>query len=424
MENNVFSIREVKGFEILDSRGNFTIRVCISTELVTDCGDAPSGASKGSHEAVELIDSLFPKRVSKAVEVANTLLSQAMIGLDVRQQNKIDLLLKELDGSSSFSKIGGNTAIATSIAVAKTAASSLGLEYFEYIGGIRKKHIPVPLLNFINGGLHGTGTLDVQEFLVIPIGFRSFKEAMIESLKVFHSLRKELIDKYGKNAVMAGDEGGFAPPTKSTLETLELLSNVIEKTGFSLGEEFFLGLDVAASNLVDKTKSNYIIDSKKYSKEELEDFYSNLTSMYKLLYVEDPYEENDYESFSKLQKKLSKTLIVGDDLYVTNLYRLLHGCELSSTRGVIVKPNQVGTLTDAISFAERAKQCGNLRIISHRSGDTEDAFIADLAVGLSTEFIKTGAPARAERTSKYNRLFLIEELYSLEYIGKSVLNLI
>lgn len=424
MSSEVFSIRGVKGLEVLDSRGNFTLRVCVSTDFVTDCGDAPSGASKGSMEAHELVDDSFPRRVSKAVELVNTLVAQSLVGVDVRSQWRVDALLRGLDGTPNFSKIGGNTAIATSIAVAKTAASALGMEYFEYIGGARRKRIPVPLLNFINGGLHGAGFLDIQEFLVIPLGFSSFRDALIESVKVFQLLKKELASRFGKSAVMAGDEGGFSPPVKSSVDALGLLSKVIESAGFTLGKEFFLGLDVAGSNLFDKRKALYRLDGREFTSGELMDYYRELASTYKLVYLEDPFHEGDFDSFSALQRMLSGTIVVGDDLYVTNQERLLIGCKSKSTRGVIVKPNQVGTLTDAIEFAEMALGCGNLRVVSHRSGDTEDPFIADLAVGVSSEFIKTGAPARGERTSKYNRLLYIEEEYSLEYAGRRVLTMI
>ncbi len=424
MSSEVFLIRRVKGFEVLDSRGNFTLRVCVSTDFVTDCGDAPSGASKGSLEAYELVDGVFPKRVTKAVELVDTLIAQSLAGVDVRAQSRIDSLLREVDGTSNFSKIGGNTAIATSIAAAKTAASALGMEYFEYVGGARRKRLPVPLLNFINGGLHGAGFLDIQEFLVVPLGLSSFREALVESVKLFQLLKKELVARFGKSAVMAGDEGGFSPPVRFTVDALELLSKTIEQAGFTLGKEFFLGLDVAGSNLFDKQKALYRLDGKELSAGELMDYYRELVSTYKLVYLEDPFHEDDFESFSALQKSLSHTLVVGDDLYVTNLERLLIGCKSGSTRGVIVKPNQIGTLTDAIEFAERALSCGNLRVVSHRSGDTEDSFIADLAVGVSSEFIKTGAPARAERTSKYNRLLYIEEEYSLDYAGRKVLSMI
>lgn len=424
MGDEVFSIRKIKGLEILDSRGNFTLRVCVSTEFVTDCGDAPSGASKGTLEAVELSEGSSPKRVSRAVEIVNNLISQALVGTDVRNQSRIDSTLRELDGTNNFSKIGGNVAIATSIAAAKAAAGALGMEYFEYLGGARRKRIPVPLLNFINGGLHGAGHLDVQEFLMIPIGFKTFREAIVESARVFHLLKKELASRFGKSSVMAGDEGGFSPPLSSTAEALDLLSKAVEEAGLTVGKEILLGLDVAGTNLFDARRGVYRLDKKELSAGELIDYYQNIASTYRIFYIEDPFHEEDFESFSSLQRRLVGTVVVGDDLYVTNIQRLSVGCKLKSTKGVIVKPNQIGTLSDAVDFATAASFCGNLRVISHRSGETEDFFIADLAIGLSSELIKTGAPSRGERTSKYNRILYLEEEYSLEYLGKRLLNLV
>jgi len=421
MQSRELEIIRVTGFEVLDSRGNFTIRVCVSTGIASECADAPSGASKGGAEARELHEGEAPKRVHRAVSLVNSLIAQALVGVDAREQAKIDSMLEELDGTEDFSKIGGNTAIATSVAVAKTAAKSLGLEPFQYIGGVKRPLLPAPLMNFINGGLHGAGYLDIQEFLIAPVGFASFKEALVEAVRVYHELKKTLISKFGKSSVMLGDEGGFSPPLRSSEEALEYLVRAVEATGHGVGGEFFLGIDAAASNLYDRRVNGYRLEGRVLSPSELIDYYVELAGKYKLIYIEDPFLESDYDSFASLQSSLGRTAVVGDDLYATRVSRLREGCKRKSTKGVIVKPNQVGTLTRALEFAHLAGECGNIRVVSHRSGDTEDSFIADLAVGVSAHFIKTGAPARGERTSKYNRLLYLESSYGLGFIGSGVL---
>lgn len=420
-EKEAFEIRGVRGYEILDSRGRFTVRACVRTKIAIECADAPSGASKSTYEARELIDEgTRVKRVTKAVTTINTIIAQALVGMDVRRQRDIDEILKQLDGTENFSRIGGNAAIAVSIAVAKTAARGIGVEVFEYIGGLRSYTIPVPLFNLINGGLHGAGYLDIQEFLVVPLRFKSFKEALVAGAEIREALGRFLQSRYGRASLLLGDEGGFSPPIREHVEALDILAKRVEELGYTLGGEVYLGLDVAATNIYDSHEGVYKMSGRKYSREELIEAYVDLARMFKLLYIEDPFIEDDLEAFAQLQQKLPTAFISGDDVYATNTRRLRAGCEKRATRAAIVKPNQIGTLTDAIRFAEEARRCGNARVVSHRSGDTEDHFIADFAVGLSSEFVKAGAPSRGERTSKYNRLVQVEEEFGLGYAGTAL----
>lgn len=399
--------------EILDSRGNRTIRVFVTTENnVTSFGDAPAGASKGSKEAVELRDN--KGSVKPAVDAVNNFINNALYGIDVRRQKEIDSILINLDGTENKSKIGGNAIIATSIAVAKTAAASLGIDVFMYLGGGRTHKIPIPLLNILNGGLHAGNNLKIQEFIIIPVKFDKFSEALFAAVEVYKTLKNLITEKYGKIYTALGDEGGVSPPLSTTEEALDIVYTAVKNSGYE--DKILLGMDAAASNFYNN--GYYEIDGAKKTPDEMIDYYTALAERYPILYLEDPFSENDINHFSKLQDKLKNTIVTGDDLYTTNVKYLKKGIELKATRGVIVKPNQIGTLTETFEFFDMARENSIKTVISHRSGETEDSFIADLAVALNSDFIKAGAPARGERTAKYNRLLEIENNYSLEYKNK------
>ncbi len=422
-----FKIRRVRGLQVIDSRGRPTIKVVVYTAGGRGYGYAPSGASRGEREAVELRDGGKAWRgygVRRAIAALENEVAPRLIGVDSRMQAYIDSLMIALDGTPSKSRIGGNTTTATSLAVARAAADTSGLELFEYLGGPGARVLPVPLLNIINGGAHAGNDLDIQEFMIVPAGFDSFSEALRAAVEVYWALKDLLKERYGPLAVNVGDEGGFAPPMRSTREALDSLAEAVKRAGYSLGSEIFLGIDAAASQFYDKELGVYVIEGRKLAPGELEDFYVELVNSYPIVYLEDPFQENDFDSFARLTSKIgARVLVTGDDLYTTNPRILEKGIEKNATNAVLVKVNQVGTLTETIDFVRTAVANGMRAVISHRSGDTEDPFIADLAVGLSTGFIKTGAPARGERTSKYNRLLEIEDILagSAVYAGKRFL---
>jgi enolase len=410
-----FRIRKVKGYQILDSRSNRTVRVRVETYGgISDFGDAPAGASKGTREAVELRDK--DGGVTEAVRIINSVINDSLHGFSVLDQLAIDQALIKLDGTPNKSRIGGNTTIATSIAVLKTASKSLGLEYFKYIGGPRVRYVPIPLLNILNGGLHAGNMLKIQEFIIIPKEFDTFSEALIASTSIYKRLKELITERYGKLYTALGDEGGVAPPLEKTRDALDLVYTAVKHTGYD--GQVYLGMDAASSDFF--KDGVYEIDGRKYSPDEMIDYYVSLANEYPILYLEDPFNENDFERFSILQSKLKKTIVTGDDLYTTNVEYLKKGIEKKSTIGTIVKPNQIGTLSETFDYIELAKKNSIKVIVSHRSGETEDSFIADLAVGVQSDFIKTGAPARGERTSKYNRIIEIERDYGLEYYGKKL----
>ncbi|ABP95823.1 MULTISPECIES: phosphopyruvate hydratase [Metallosphaera] len=412
---NGFSIANVQGYEIIDSRGNLTVRARVTLESgIRATGDAPSGASKGTREAVELRDK--DGSVKGAVDSINYYISPALMGLDVREQGKIDRIMIELDGTENKSRLGANATIATSIAVAKTASISMGLEPFMYIGGARTHTLPVPLLNILNGGLHAGNMLKIQEFMVIPVKFDTLKEALIASTKIYKTLKSLVTERYGKIYTALGDEGGISPPLSVTEDALKLVHEAIKRSGME--GRVFMGMDAAASDFYNPEKGVYEIDNTSKSPDEMIEFYVDIASRYPLLYLEDPFEENDFSRYSELQSRIKNVIVTGDDLFTTNVRYLRKGIEMKSARGVIVKANQIGTLTETIQFFDLAKDNSIKTVVSHRSGETEDSFIADLAVGLNSDFIKTGAPSRGERTSKYNRLLEIENEFGLEYLGR------
>lgn len=409
----MFEIEDVRGGYALDSRGSPTVRVMVRTAGGSvGVALAPSGASRGVREALELRDGGLRwagRGVGLAVGKVNEVIAPRLKGLDVRMQRYIDGLLQALDGTPNKSRLGANATTATSLAVAKAASAQLSMPLYSYLGGVGASTLPVPLMNMINGGVHAGNELSFQEFIVIPVGADSFIEAVRLSVEVYWSLKELLKEKYGRSSLNVGDEGGFAPPMKLSSEAFKALEDAVKRAGYS-ESHILLGVDAAASQLYDSESRTYKVDGRTWTAGELLEYYLRIASEHPLAYIEDPFNEDDLESTRELTSKLGgKTLIVGDDLYVTNPKYLARGVELKATTGAILKVNQVGTLSEALDFASLALKAGLKVVVSHRSGDTEDTFIADLAVALNTGLIKTGAPARSERTAKYNRLIEIEE---------------
>ncbi len=400
--------------EILDSRGNPTVEV----ELLTDGGgigyaSVPSGASRGKLEAYELRDE-DPKRymgkgVRKAVENIMDIILPEIIGQDSRYQWEIDNLMIDLDGTENKSNLGANAILAVSIAAARAAADTYGLPLFMYLGGINARLLPTPMMNIINGGKHAGNDLAIQEFMIVPGGAESFSESLRIGVEVYMKLKEILKKEYGRNAINVGDEGGFAPPLSKTEDALNLLMKAIEESGHS--GRVGLALDAAASNFYEENTKKYKIDGRELTVDELIDFYVELVDKYPILSIEDPFYEDDFDAFSRLTAKIGqKVLIVGDDIFVTNINRLRKGLNKKAANSVLVKLNQIGSVTETLELIDIAKKNGLECIISHRSGETEDNYISDLAVATSAGLIKTGAPARSERTSKYNQLLRIESL--------------
>lgn len=421
-------IRDIRSRMILDSRGNPTLQVKVITEgYGIGVANAPSGASTGKHEAIEIRDGgreYLGRGVKRAVENVNKIIAPALIGMNAAKQREIDLKMIEIDGTENKSRLGGNTIVATSLAVAKAASSTLGIPLYMYLGGRVADTLPVPLLNIINGGVHAGNKLDFQEFMIAPAGFTDFTEALRAAVEVYHTLKTILKDKYGLVAVNVGDEGGYAPPLEKTREALELLIKAIEKAGYEPGGQVVLAIDAASSRLYREDRGYYILEgeNKTLTREEMIAFYEELVRDYPIVSIEDPLHEDDFEGYSAITRALgSKILIVGDDLFTTNYKRLEKGLRSGSANSILIKVNQVGTLTETIDVVKLAYEYGYRAIISHRSGETEDTSIADIAVGLETGLIKTGAPARSERTIKYNRLLEIhDELEKPRYPGFSV----
>ncbi|MEM3364735.1 MAG: phosphopyruvate hydratase [Candidatus Micrarchaeia archaeon] len=399
-------IKEASARMIFDSRGNPTLRVTVLTPEGSGWADAPSGASTGKHEAIELRDggtAYHGKGVSKAIENVRAV-SDAIRGIECTDQKKIDQTLIALDGTPNKSKLGANTTTAVSLAVARAAAVCTGKELFDSIcpGASR---LPIPMMNIINGGKHAGSGLAIQEFMVVPVGAKSFSEAMRMGTEIYHTLKEIIEAKYGKPATSVGDEGGFAPRIRKTREALDLIVKAIEKSGYA--REVKVSLDCAASSFFAKGK--YKIDGKSLTKPKLLEYYLSLLSEYPIFSIEDPFDEEDFESFAALKKEC-KCRVIGDDLTVTNVSRIETAINKGAIDTLLLKVNQVGTLTEAIDAATLCKnnKCGV--VVSHRSGETCDPFIADLAVALDCGMIKAGAPCRGERLAKYNRLLEIEHL--------------
>ena len=408
---DLFRIRHVWALEILDSRGNPTAEAWVETEALRKaCFKVPSGASKGKFEALELRDGdkrFGGKGVRKAVKNINEFIADKIVGLDSRDQRLIDTTLIELDGTENKSRLGANAILAVSMAVAKAAAATADLPLYKYLGGVGSHLMPTPMMNIINGGLHAGNKLSFQEFMIIPTGFNSYSDALRAGVEVYQTLKRLLREKYGSQAVNVGDEGGFAPPMGRTEEALEALVKAVEESGYEPDRQVVLGLDCAASTFY--KNGRYHVDGKAYTAGELLDLYLNLVEKYPIKSIEDPFQEDDFYHHSTITEKLhGRVQIVGDDLFTTNKYRLEQGISLGACNALLFKLNQVGTLTEALEAASTAFRAGYRVIVSHRSGETEDTTIADISVALNTGLIKTGAPARAERTSKYNRLLEIE----------------
>ena len=404
-------IKHIEAREILDSRGIPTIEVEIYlTDNKFSRVAVPSGTSVGKYEAMELRDSSLRyngKGVEKAIQTIKNEIAPVIKGLAINDQRLIDQTLLDLDGTPNKSRLGANTVTGISLAVAKAAAESASLPLFKYLGGPNAHILPVPMMNIFNGGLHANTEVDVQEFMIVPIGSASFKESLQWGTEVYHSL-KYIIKKHGLSTGL-GDEGGFAAEVKTTKETLDLIVSAIEIAGFKLGSDIAISLDVAANRFYVK-ESSYFFENKIFNLEEMIKFYACLIDNYPLVSIEDPFSEDDWNSWVKLTSNFGDKLqIVGDDLFVTNPERLEDGIERGAANAMVVKVNQIGTLTETLDAVALAHNNGYRTIVSHRSGDTEDVIIADLAVALGSGQIKTGAPARSERVAKYNQLLRIEE---------------
>ncbi len=410
---NPYEITSVVAREILDSRGNPTVEVEVYTPISMGRAAVPSGASTGTHEALELRDGgkrYHGKGVRRAVENVNKIIAPEIIGMDVTWQRDIDSLLLELDGTENKSNLGANAMLGVSLAVAKAAANALGLPLYQYIGGTNAYVMPVPMSNVINGGVHAGNELDFQEFMIMPVGADSFREGIRWVSETYHVLKGVIADKYGKDAVNVGDEGGFAPPLKEPHEPLELLIKAIEEAGYKPGDEIAFAMDPASSEFFHPDKGKYVVAGKEYDKDELLELYKELVSSYPVVSIEDPFHEEDWEGFVMITRELGgKIQIVGDDLFVTNPKRIRKGIEMGAANALLLKVNQIGTLSEAIDAAYTAFRAGYGVVVSHRSGETEDSTIADLAVALNAGQIKTGAPARSDRNAKYNQLIRIEE---------------
>ena len=412
-------IANVKALEVLDSRGNPTVQV----EVVTEggfCGMAivPSGASTGSFEAVELRDEDEERYLGKGVQTAvnnvNKKISKALEGMNVYDQVEIDNVLIDLDGTDNKAKLGANAILGVSLAVAKAAANSLGMSLYKYIGGVNAKELPVPMMNILNGGKHAENNVNVQEFMIMPVGAKTFKECLRMGAEVYHNLKKVLKSK--GYSVGVGDEGGFAPNLSSEEEAIEVIIEAIKKAGYKPGKDIVLALDVASTEMFDEAKkigkegSYYFWKTDKlYTQDEMIEYIAGLVEKYPIVSVEDGLAEEDWEGWKKLTEKLGdKIQLVGDDLFVTNIKRLQKGLDGKIANSILIKPNQIGTLTETLNAIELAKRNGYTAVVSHRSGETEDTTIADIAVATNAGQIKTGAPCRTDRVAKYNRLLNIE----------------
>ena len=425
-------IESVYAREVLDSRGNPTVEV----EVVLESGAegraiVPSGASTGAFEAVELRDGdkgrYLGKGTQNAVNNVNTIIAPELEGLESTDQPGIDALLLELDGTPNKGKLGANAILGVSMAVARASADELGLPLFQYIGGVNAKQLPVPMMNILNGGEHADNSVDVQEFMILPVGAKSFREGLRMGAEVFHSLKKVLSER--GLACGVGDEGGFAPNLGSNREALELIVEAIKAAGYEPGKDVMLGLDVAASEMYNEETKKYVLagEGKELTAAEMVDLYEDWTTNFPIITIEDGLDEEDWDGWKVLTERLGKKVqLVGDDLFVTNTERLERGIEAGVANSILIKVNQIGTITETLDAIEMAKRAGYTAVISHRSGETEDTTIADLAVAVNAGQIKTGAPSRTDRVAKYNQLLRIEETVSAQarYCGlKSFYNL-
>jgi enolase len=401
-------IEKVHAREILDSRGNPTVEV----DIYTCCGfgraAVPSGASTGSHEALELRDKgdrYGGKGVLNAVRNVNDVIAPEILGMDVSAQRELDELMIEMDGTPNKANLGANAILGVSLAAAKAAASEMGLPLYRYLGGVNTYRLPIPSFNVLNGGQHAGNDLAIQEFMILPVGAKTFSEGLRMGTETYHALGKILKGKYGAVATNVGYEGGYAPPLSRTGDALDAIMGALDITGY--GEEIKIGLDSAASSFF--LDDGYSVDGNRLTPDQLGDFYADLVTAYPIIFIEDPFQEDAYEDFAKLTARLKNTIIIGDDLYVTNPKRLENGIKMRATNGLLLKLNQIGSVSEAFDTAQMAFRSGFKVMASHRSAETEDSALADVAVALGCEMLKTGAPARSERTAKYNQLLRTQE---------------
>ncbi|MGL2440070.1 phosphopyruvate hydratase [Helicobacter pylori] len=422
----MLTIKDIHALEVMDSRGNPTIQASVILSDNTKASAiVPSGASTGKREALELRDNdktrFLGKGVLRACENVNSVIKHHLIGLEAINQAFVDERLRALDGTPNYANLGANAVLGVSMALARASAKALNLPLYRYLGGANALTLPVPMLNIINGGTHANNSIDFQEYMIMPLGFESFKEALRASAEVYHTLKK-LLD--GKNQLTSvGDEGGFAPNFNNNVEPLEVISQAIEKAGYKLGEEIALALDVASSELVDENFNYHLKgENKILDSHELVAYYKELVTKYPIVSIEDGLSEDDWEGWAFLSKELGRQIqLVGDDLFVTNASILQKGIEKNVANAILIKPNQIGTISETLETIRLAKHHAYQCVMSHRSGESEDSFIADFAVALNTGEIKTGSTARSERIAKYNRLLEIEhELKGGIYIGKEL----
>ncbi len=422
----MLTIKDIHALEVMDSRGNPTIQASVILSDNTKASAiVPSGASTGKREALELRDNdktrFLGKGVLRACENVNSVIKHHLIGLEAINQAFVDERLRALDGTPNYANLGANAVLGVSMALARASAKALNLPLYRYLGGANALTLPVPMLNIINGGTHANNSIDFQEYMIMPLGFESFKEALRASAEVYHTLKK-LLD--GKNQLTSvGDEGGFAPNFNNNVEPLEVISQAIEKAGYKLGEEIALALDVASSELVDENFNYHLKgENKILDSHELVAYYKKLVAKYPIVSIEDGLSEDDWEGWVFLSEELGRQIqLVGDDLFVTNANLLQKGIEKNIANAILIKPNQIGTISETLETIRLAKHHAYQCVMSHRSGESEDSFIADFAVALNTGEIKTGSTARSERIAKYNRLLEIEhELKGGIYIGKEL----
>jgi len=423
-------IDTIKGREVLDSRGNPTVEVdCILETGIRGRAIVPSGASTGEHEAIELRDGdkkrYLGKGVRKAVDNVNSVIAPALAGVDACMQGQIDTMMIVMDGTKNKGKLGANAILGVSMAVARAAAESHRLPLYRYIGGVRAKVLPVPMMNIINGGAHADNNVDLQEFMIMPVGAPNFPEAVRMGAEVFHNLKKILHD--AKLGTAVGDEGGFAPNLKSNQEAIEMILKAIETTGYRPGEDVAIALDAASSEFYDKSKNRYIFkksDQSERSADDMVKLYSEWVTKYPIVSIEDGLSEDDWDGWRILTRELGDRIqLVGDDLFVTNTERLAHGMGMGVANAILIKVNQIGTLTETLDAVRTASRASYGVVISHRSGESEDALIADLAVATNAGQIKTGSMSRTDRIAKYNQLLRINEELGNQatYPGRKIL---
>ncbi len=418
-------IEDIYADEVLDSRGNPTVRATVVlSDGTRESAIVPSGASTGKREALELRDGgerFLGKGVLKAVQNVNEAIAEALIGMSPYNQAEIDITMKELDGTNNYSNLGANAVLGVSMAVARAAAASLKMPLYRYLGGANAVVMPTPMFNIINGGEHANNSVDFQEYMIMPIGFDRFSEGLRAVSEIYQHLKK-IIDEMGESTAV-GDEGGFAPNLKNNEEPIELIMEAIGKAGYKAGEQIVIALDVASSELVNDS-GKYVLKSenKELTSSEMIDYYENLLNKYPIVSIEDGLSEDDWDGWAELTQRLgSRVQLVGDDLFVTNAEILAEGINKGIANSILIKPNQIGTVSETMMTVRLAQRNGYTCVMSHRSGESEDSFIADFAVALNTGQIKTGSTARSDRIAKYNRLLEIQrELGQFEYLGQEI----